>query len=423
MSKPTAASWGTAAAVKAAAQTAWDAGHVLRELHQSPQERTHFPRRVRLSGPKSTDLAQRLFEVSTWARGLRTAASTQGWRLETRPMSAGALGRQTVPVYAWLDTPPIALGVLGRAAATQADTFARCLQQAEASPSATEVALARPHAVVAAAADWPLLLAIVDWVAEHPRPGVHIRQVPVSGVHTKLVAQHEALLSRLLDARLPDTAIDPDAGTFTGRFGFTAPDRHVLLAGRWEVLGLPRSTDRDQPGPSTAVAFWPLTALQALDPPAVGIDTLLVTENKLSAETAPHHPAQLVLWGSGNEASSVLAALPWLHKVRVRYWGDVDTHGLAILGRVRQVAPHVEPVLMDLATLHAHQEHWVVETTPTRSEQLPGLTAAEAELYRLLRDNVFGDRVRLEQEFIRFDRVVTALATGPPLSRPVPVRP
>lgn len=397
--------WASAAAVREAAQTAWERGHVLRELHVDECEWQHFPRKVRLAGPKgANEVAENLSEINSWARELRAAASGQGWRLETRTMSAGALGRQTVPVNAWLDTPQMALGVLGRSASSQAETFAGCLEQVGERPAAGAVALAQPHTVVAAAADWPLLLDICDWVVTHPRPGVHIRQVPVNGVHTKLISTHEKLLSRLLEASLPADAVDPAATSFTGRFGFTSPDRQVLLVGPGDTLGLPptRSAEFD-------AVFWPVAALAALDVDKAEIDTLLVTENKLSAETAPARRGRLALWGSGNEVGSVLAALPWLDRVQVLYWGDIDTHGLAILARVRQVAAHVRPVLMDLPTLLAHRQHWVMEGKQYRDTLPPTLTADETELYATLTRGALGDKVRLEQEYIRFDVVAGAL--------------
>jgi len=41
--------------------------------------------------------------------------------------------------------------------------------------------------------------------------------------------------------------------------------------------------------------------------------------------------------------------------VAVRYWGDVDTHGMAILAEVRRALPHVRSALMDLETLQDHR--------------------------------------------------------------------
>jgi hypothetical protein len=40
----------------------------------------------------------------------------------------------------------------------------------------------------------------------------------------------------------------------------------------------------------------------------------------------------------------------------VVYWGDIDSHGLAILSGVRATVPHVRSVLMDLDTLRVHAD-------------------------------------------------------------------
>jgi hypothetical protein len=43
---------------------------------------------------------------------------------------------------------------------------------------------------------------------------------------------------------------------------------------------------------------WPVTALAALDAPAVGVCELVVLENKISYLITPHQPGRLVLWGA-----------------------------------------------------------------------------------------------------------------------------
>ena len=71
------------------------------------------------------------------------------------------------------------------------------------------------------------------------------------------------------------------------------------------------------------------------------------------------------------------------------YWGDLDTHGFAILNRLRQRFPRARSILMDRDTLLAHQSQWVTEPTPTRAA-LDRLTPAEQELYADLVDGTFG---------------------------------
>jgi hypothetical protein len=104
----------------------------------------------------------------------------------------------------------------------------------------------------------------------------------------------------------------------------------------------------------------------------------------------------------------VLEPLGWLADLDLVYWGDVDTHGFAILNRLRHRFGHARSMLMDRATLLAHRGQWVTEPRPTAAV-LDLLDAEEAELYRDLVNGSFGPSVRLEQERIRFAAIEQAL--------------
>ena len=90
------------------------------------------------------------------------------------------------------------------------------------------------------------------------------------------------------------------------------------------------------------------------------------------------------------------------------YWGDIDTHGFAILSRLRARFPRVASILMDRETLLAHPGQYVSEPTPT-SEHQPNLTEPERTLYQDLVEDRYGESVRLEQERVRFSLVRQAL--------------
>ncbi len=62
---------------------------------------------------------------------------------------------------------------------------------------------------------------------------------------------------------------------------------------------------------------------------------------------------------------------------------------------------------MDEATLLAHRSQWGTEPDPT-SAALTNLTAAEQSLYHSLLNGTFGERLRLEQEFISFASITAA---------------
>jgi hypothetical protein len=115
----------------------------------------------------------------------------------------------------------------------------------------------------------------------------------------------------------------------------------------------------------------------------------------------------MVIFGAGYGFRN-LAAIDWLRSRKLRYWGDIDTHGLAILNQFREHFPHATSLLMDKETLFAHRQHWENEPNPETAE-LTRLTEAEQSLYNDLRENRLGERVRLEQEKIGFEMLVAAL--------------
>ncbi len=396
------AGWADAATVKAAVKIKWDRGDLLRDLHAAEPDRATFPLRVRLTGPTRDEIPTRFAETAAWAQALADAATRDGWQLLTRPLRLSGLGTQQMPVAAIVATPKDGLRLLGRDAAAAADRFADAVEEAnKIDPAARALALARPHDVLGAARDWPLLLAVAEWIRQHPGPGIYPRQIPVTGMHTKLAERHAPLLTRLLEALLPEDAIMGDARTFASRFGFLDQGRRVRLRGAASVLGVPAGDVAD--------VEWDIAALAALDPHAAEVSELLVLENKTSFLTAPPAPGRLLVWGSGYGAAELLSAVPWHGEVEVRYWGDIDTHGFAILARVRQVAPHTLSILMDASTLLAHRPYWSTEHAP-RKDQLTALTDAETNLYADLCADAYGTAVRLEQEYIRYDLVEAALS-------------
>ena len=103
-------------------------------------------------------------------------------------------------------------------------------------------------------------------------------------------------------------------------------------------------------------------------------------------------------------AVDVLSRLPWLTSARIVYWGDLDTHGFAILNRFRSYFPRAESILMDETTLLDNRSLWANE--PDQNVQsLSLLTEPEQAVLEMLRSSTYGPSVRLEQERIPWDVV------------------
>jgi hypothetical protein len=108
-------------------------------------------------------------------------------------------------------------------------------------------------------------------------------------------------------------------------------------------------------------------------------------------------------------AVSSLGQVPWLRDAAIFYWGDIDTHGFAILDRARATLGGVTSLLMDEATLLAHRNLWVEEPVQYPDAELPELTVQERDVFQKLRSNFWGRRVRLEQERMPWSMAVAAI--------------
>ena len=134
---------------------------------------------------------------------------------------------------------------------------------------------------------------------------------------------------------------------------------------------------------------------------------VFITENETNFLAFPDVPQSIVLFGAGY-GWEALEPARWLTDCALHYWGDIDTHGFAILDQLRSRFPRVGSFLMDNATLMGHEAFWGNEGDQVIRD-LPRLTAQERELFDDLRDNRIRHGLRLEQERVGFGWVKAAL--------------
>ncbi len=412
--------WTTPADLRAQVQKLWDKGDLLRPCVQGEPVP---PRRLRLTAPSSSDLADRFDEVRAWMKALGCSAPVDRaphWRIELREFRHRVLGVCAVPEALWLDTLDDALALIGRQ--KEAKRFARqVLQTSAQQPSVLPWLEKRPLNALALADAWPRLLAVVAWLQAHPRPGCYLRQVDLPDVDSKFIEANRGVLSELLDLALPPDAIDngaSGAGQFCQRYGFKDKPLRIRLR------LLDASLTPFAQGMLPAGAEHDITLTQAdFARLALPVRRIFVTENEVNFLAFPAMADSMVIFGAGY-GFEVLQGARWLQGCRLYYWGDIDTHGFAILDQLRAQLPQVQSLLMDHATLMAHQSQWGEEPQPVLRELLR-LDAAEAALFddlliQGLRSNKPGTTaatvaVRLEQERIGYTWVKAALAALPAL--------
>jgi hypothetical protein len=393
--------WTTPADLRAQVQKLWNKGDLLRPLVLgAPQP----PRRLRFNGPSSSELTERFDEVRVWLEALRRVPHLH---IVWREFNHRVLGANAVPDELWLDTPEQALALIGQQKAAHRFTVLR--QNTREFDAVIFEAIApwlekRPLTALALVDEWPRLLLVLAWVRAHPRPGIYLRQMDLPGVDSKFIEMHRGVLAELLNLTLPPEAMYTSATGIAGfarRYGFKDKPLRIRLRLLDPTLAL-------LPGEGDADITFTQAAFENLGVALPGVSRVFITENEVNFLAFPPVANSLVIFGAGY-GFDMLAQAQWMHQRPIHYWGDIDTHGFAILDQLRAHFPHVQSLLMDEATLMAHADHWGDEPQPVLRD-LPRLTAQEGEVYNLLRDNRLRPRLRLEQEHIGFGWVQGALA-------------
>lgn len=380
--------WTTPADVRAQLQRLWKRGDLLRAITRD--DVLTWPLRLVLKAPAAIDLTERFDEVRKWVRGLSAAPHI---RIEWREWTHRIQGRQRLPAALEVDRLADALAIIDKASeARRYEALWR--QTATEQPALLPWLVRYPLLALDLAVQWDRLLAVVGWVQAHPRPDVYLRQVDVSGVDSKFIEVHRATLAQWLDLALPSEAIDFTAtgvAGFARRYGFR--DKPVRIRFRLLDVGLPSLPGCDGL-PDIALDEDSFSSL------ALPVARVFITENEVNFLAFPPVAKSIVVFGAGY-GWEALARASWLHGCALYYWGDIDTHGFAILDSLRARFPHVISFLMDRQTLVAHRLHWGNEPQPARHD-LVRLTDAEAALYDALRVDPAMQGARLEQERVEY---------------------
>lgn len=373
----------------------WERGTLLAALADG---KLPFPMRLKLRRPDSVDFTERFDEVRAWVAKFCTA---QHCRIEMRQMHHRVRGSNAIPDQVWVDSLDDALALIGRK--REAAEFVELLAETQRRlPQLLEWVRRRPMQALALAEDWSRLLDVVAWVRDRPRPGVYLRQVDIPGVQSKFIENHRGILAELFDLVLPASLIDADARGVLGfnrRYGFADKPRPV----RFRLLDPAHSLLPGVTGGDITLDSESFRTLRC------DVERVFITENETNFLAFPPFAHSLVLFGAGY-GFEALRHNNWLEQLQLYYWGDIDTHGFAIVDQLRGYLPQVQTFLMDRDTLMAFEPWWGTEDRQI-SHDLLRLEPAERALYDDLRDQRIRANLRLEQEFIGFDWVRAKLAS------------
>jgi hypothetical protein len=378
-------SWTRPADVRVTIRKKWDSGALLRRFAGGQDWE---PLGIPIRGPSARQIGERLADVRQWAAEWAEAARGP-LRVEYKQVGGRHFGSNSIPCRAWLD------GYDATWALLRVGPDVRRLGELIDAARGTHLIpwlAGHPIRALRLTAHWDKLLATVRWIEQTQAPGMYLRQIDVPGVDTKFVERYKSVLTELLDMQLHPSRVVSTVPDFAARYGFLRRPGYV----RFRVAGGFRGFSE------LSVRTSEFTA--APD----GIARAYVIENEITYLAFPLPSAAIAIFGGGY-AVGVLEPLGWLAGLDIVYWGDIDTHGFAILNQLRHHLPHARSMLMDRATLLGHRDHWVTEPSPTTAT-LDRLDQAESALYADLQANAYALSVRLEQERVSFAVIEKAVA-------------
>lgn len=238
-------------------------------------------------------------------------------------------------------------------------------------------------------------LMFVEWIRTNPRSHIFPRQLPIAGLDSKWIEGRTNVLAPMVAAATGNT----ETRDFFTLCGLRRPPSLIRL----------RLLD-----PRLREEFRGLTDLslstEELASSSLRSSRTLVVENLQTGLAFADTDDTIVIMRLGYHVD-LLASVQWLQDSSCLYWGDLDTHGFAIVNRARVYVPHIETVLMDEATLLHHKPLWGNEPEQATGE-LMNLRAHEQDVYQGLLQHRWGANVRLEQERIEWRYATDRLGFG-----------
>jgi hypothetical protein len=390
-------SWTTSADLRDQVLSIWKRGKILAA---GVTGETLFPLKLSMNRPDAKAIGQSFEAVRAWIRELEENSRSCkgfGYEIEWADINHRQLGRNRMPSRISVPTEPDALQLIGKERAGR--RFRELVDVTIGKfPALSQWVSRRPFVVLDNAQDWQRILDVLAWFRDHPRSNLYLRQVDIAGVDTKFIEARKQLFSELLDIVL-ERRDDPPAEaaqTFEQKYGLRGKPQVIrfrVLDGRLAIAGLH----------DLAIPAHDFAALN------IAARYVFITENEVNGLAFPDFTEAIVVFGLGYGVD-LLQSASWIAGASIYYWGDIDTHGFAMLDRLRGAFPSARSLLMDRETLTAHRPLWVREAAPCR-KALCRLDRHEQALFDDLVNDRLGENVRLEQERVSYSFLERGIKT------------
>lgn len=344
-----------------------------------------WPFAITLGLPTQVVVRQQLDAVASWI---------QAWHSHDQPGSVewqerhwSELGRHKLPVRLILDSPDEIAKWVGEEHRWRV-AHGRFQEMVAHWPTLTDT-LSRHFDILAdySGEDFERLVNMLSWLEKHPQSNLFPRQLPVPGIDSKWLEARYGLITEFMGAIGRVDTAGRDFFDICGlrplpilvRLNILDPALRAAVGGLRDLAGTPDDLTR-------------------LDLPT---RCVFVVENIQTGLAFGDLEGAAVLMGLGYGVD-VIRQFPFIKQARTIYWGDIDTHGFAILSRARGYFSSLQSILMDESTLLRYRDLKMCGEEPKQNaaESLPHLTCNELAAYRVLKEQKLGMNLRLEQERI-----------------------
>lgn len=353
-----------------------------------------WPLVLTLGQPVQSDVLWQMDAVRDWVRAWREVSAAGHVEWHERQWSA--VGRQQLPARLILNCPEEVASWAGedRPWRLARQRYGRLIERwAQLATS-----LSKHFQVLAdySDQDFERLTNMLAWLHEHPQSGLFPRQLPIGGLDSKWLETRQGLIAELVGAL---RGMDTSALDFYQCCGLRPPPCLARIAILDQALRAKLGGLRDLTAPVEEFACLDMSP-----------QCVFIVENIQTGLGFDDLESAVVVMGLGYSVDAI-GKFPWISQATTFYWGDIDTHGLAILSRARSYLPRLQSLLMDKAVLLRNRDAGlcVEEKEQHGAESLPNLTAEELDVYQHLKKQTWGWQLRLEQERIQWPEAWAAV--------------
>jgi hypothetical protein len=336
------------------------------------------------------DIENNFSQINQWIKELNQLP----FEIEFSSVSYRSLGEQSLPCSLVVNQEQF-LTYLGKKRdfskhiALLEDSFSQF-------PSLESILIKEPKLIMEYAEVWDRLLRVCHYFLASPRPNLYIRELEIEEVDSKFIEQYKRVLDKLLETVLEASFYDKEISKIS-HYGFEKKYglKYDLPTIRFRIL------DPTHYICNLDDLSLPINLFKNLD---LACENIYITENKINGLSFPPRRDSIVIFGLGY-GIEILKEIVWLKKKNIYYWGDIDTHGFAMLSQIRSYFPQTHSLLMNHETVMRFKHLAVIENKPFKGE-LSNLTQSEQRVFERLKSDYYGEGLRIEQERVSLRQIL-----------------